>query len=144
MSCETDPTLSSESGGVCVSTVSIVCISDHFTLSSQLEWLDRPRSITVARTDDADRADGILSTRACAHRDHSGACPAFTREPDLDAQRPQKRLRPPQSTGRRLIGLHRPQRCQMDENRRGEEEASSLSSGHISLPTHNPQTEAVT
>jgi hypothetical protein len=32
--------------GFCVSTVSIVCTSDHFTLSSQLEGLDRPRPIT--------------------------------------------------------------------------------------------------
>src|SRR5271166_1710996 len=72
-----------------------------FTLSSLLEWLDRPRPIIVARTDDADDADGIFSTRARAHPDHSGACPAFTRERDLDAQRPQERLRPPQSTGER-------------------------------------------
>jgi hypothetical protein len=49
--------------------------------------------------DDADGADGIFG--ACAHPDHSGPHPAFARERDLGAQRPQERLRPPQSTGER-------------------------------------------
>jgi hypothetical protein len=49
------------------------------------------RPITAGSTDDADGADGIFSTRA--HPDHSRPCPAFTSERDLDAQRPQERLR---------------------------------------------------
>jgi hypothetical protein len=57
------------------------------------------RSITATSTDDADGADGIFSTRA--HPDHSRPCPAFSSERDLDAQRREKRLRPPQSTGER-------------------------------------------
>jgi hypothetical protein len=50
-------------------------------------------------TDDADGTDGIFGTRA--HPDHSRSGAAFTRERDLDAQRPEKRLCPPQSTGER-------------------------------------------
>jgi len=53
----------------------------------------------MGSTDDADGADGIFSTRA--HPDHSRPCPAFTRERDLDAQRPEERLRPSQQTGER-------------------------------------------
>jgi hypothetical protein len=37
----------------------------------------------------------------CGHPDHSRPTPTFTRERDLDAQRPQERLRPSQSTGQR-------------------------------------------
>jgi hypothetical protein len=51
---------------------------------SHPNWNDRPRPITVARTDDA---DGIFSTRA--HPDHSPPCSAFTRERDFDAQSPE-------------------------------------------------------
>jgi hypothetical protein len=56
----------------------------------------------MASTDDVDGTegtDGIFSIRA--HPDHSRACQGFTRERDLDAQRPEERLRPPQSTGER-------------------------------------------
>jgi hypothetical protein len=61
-------------------------------------WI-APRSITAGSADDADGADGIFGLRA--HPDHSRSCPAFTREGDLDAQRPQERLRPRQSAGER-------------------------------------------
>jgi hypothetical protein len=48
--------------------------------------------MTAGSTGDADGTDGVFSTRA--HPD-SRPCAAFTRERYLDAQRPQKRLRPP-------------------------------------------------
>src|SRR6266446_6017743 len=49
--------------------------------------------------DDADGTDRAF--KSGAHPDHPCPCSAFTRERDLDAQRPQERLRPPQSTGER-------------------------------------------
>ena len=52
--------------------------------------------------DAIDDADGIdRAFKSGAHPDHPCPCSAFTRERDLDAQRPQERLRPPQSTGER-------------------------------------------
>src|SRR5262245_11723721 len=51
--------------------------------------------------DAADGADGMFGTR---HADHSRSCSAFAREGNLDAQRPQERLRPPQSAGRGVFG----------------------------------------
>jgi hypothetical protein len=49
-------------------------------------------------TDDADSTDAIF--RIHAHSDYSVACPAFTRERDLDAQHAQERLRPAQAIGK--------------------------------------------
>src|SRR5262245_35645610 len=55
------------------------------------------RSITAGSTDGADGADAIFGT--CAQPDHSRPRTTFTGKRDLDPQRPEKRLRPPQSTG---------------------------------------------
>jgi hypothetical protein len=60
----------------------------------QQGWLDRLQTMTAGSTDDTDGTDGMFSTRA--HPDHSRPGAAFTRERHLDAQRPEKRLRPPQ------------------------------------------------
>jgi hypothetical protein len=49
-----------------------------------------PRPIAVGTDDTAD-ADGMCCS--CAHPDHSGSATAFTPESDLNAQRPQERLR---------------------------------------------------
>src|SRR5512132_778953 len=49
-------------------------------------------------TDDADGADGVFSIRA--HPDDPRPCAAFPGKRDLDAQRPEEGLRPPQSTGK--------------------------------------------
>src|SRR6266478_3184853 len=57
------------------------------------------RPMTAGSTDNADGTDGVFGARA--HPDHSCPGAAFTRERDLDAQRPEERLRPPQSTGER-------------------------------------------
>jgi hypothetical protein len=69
------------------------------TLLPQQECLHPSKRIVMDTTDDADGADGIFSARA--RPDHSGSCSTFTRKRDLDAQRPEDRLRPPQSTGER-------------------------------------------
>jgi hypothetical protein len=74
-------------------------LHDWCLFSPSKDGLIASRPITAGSTDDADGADGIFSTRA--HSDHSGPCPAFTRERDLDAQRPEECLRPPQPTGER-------------------------------------------
>jgi hypothetical protein len=63
------------------------------------DGLIAPRPITAGSADNADGTDGIFSSRA--HLDHLGSCPAFTSERDIDTQRPEERLRPPQSTGER-------------------------------------------
>jgi hypothetical protein len=62
-------------GGICVSTVSIVCTTVLFSDPSN-DGLIIARS-NLGSTDDADGADGIFSTHA--HPDHSRPCPAFTR-----------------------------------------------------------------
>jgi len=53
--------------------------------------------ITAGSTDDANGADGMFAP--CGHPDHSRPTPTFTRERDLDTERPQERLRPPQPIG---------------------------------------------
>jgi hypothetical protein len=55
------------------------------------------RAISAASTDGADSTDATFRVRA--YPDHSGPQPAFTRERDLDTQRPQERLRAPQAPG---------------------------------------------
>jgi hypothetical protein len=55
------------------------------------------RPITAGSTDGAD----VIFSTTRAHLDHSGPCAAFTRECDLDAQRPEGCLRPPQPTSQR-------------------------------------------
>jgi hypothetical protein len=82
--------------GVCVSTVStsVVLFSDL-----RKDGLIASRPITADGTDGADGTDVIFTTRA--QLDHSGPCAAFTRECDLDAQRPEECLRPPQPTSQR-------------------------------------------
>jgi hypothetical protein len=82
--------------GICVSTVSIVSTIDAYSFGANKDVLIQPRPIMADATDGA---DGMFGTRA--HTDHSRSCSAFARERDLDAQRPQERLRPPQSTGER-------------------------------------------
>ena len=62
-------------------------------------------------TDDADGTDGAFNSGA--HPNHPRPCSAFARERDLDAQRPQERLRPPQSTGERPR-VFRPSRSPRD------------------------------
>jgi hypothetical protein len=49
-----------------------------------------PRAFSPGSTDDADGTDGVFGPRT--YRDHTGPQSAFTRERDLDAQRPQERL----------------------------------------------------
>jgi hypothetical protein len=55
--------------------------------------------MATGNTDSADGTDGVFNARA--HPDDSRTGPAFTRKRDLDAQRPQERLCPSQSTGER-------------------------------------------
>src|SRR5262245_27843255 len=55
--------------------------------------------INSGSTDDADATDGVFGTRA--QPDHSRPCTTFPEKCDLDAQRPEKRLRAPQPTGQR-------------------------------------------
>jgi hypothetical protein len=62
-------------GGVCVSTVSIVCTICLFSDPSKAVLIAR-RSITTDSPDDADGTDGIFGTRA--HPDHSRSRAAFT------------------------------------------------------------------
>jgi hypothetical protein len=57
--------------------------------------LSASRLVTAGSTDDTDGADGVFGI--CAHPDHSHTGTAFTREYDLNAQDPEKRLRSPQS-----------------------------------------------
>ena len=54
---------------------------------------------SIAGADDTDGTDGAFGTPV--HSNRSRPCPAFAGERDLDAQGPEKRLRPPQSPGER-------------------------------------------
>ena len=71
--------------------------------------------MTAGSTDHADGTDGVFSTRA--HPDHSRARAAFPGKRDLDAQRPEKGLCPPQSTGERSR-IFCPSRAVRDVNAR--------------------------
>jgi hypothetical protein len=82
--------------GICVSTVSIVCTIDAYSFGTDKDVLIQSGPIMADATDGA---DGMFGTRA--HVDHSGPCSALARECNLDAQRPQQCLRPPQSAGER-------------------------------------------
>jgi hypothetical protein len=85
-------------GGICAA--SIVCARHSCLFSYPREdGLIASSSITAGSTDDADGADAIF--RTCAHPDHSRHLTTFTGKRDLDAQRPEKRLCAPQSTGER-------------------------------------------
>src|ERR1700730_17036585 len=57
------------------------------------------RPIMADVTDGADGTDGAFNSGA--HPNHPRPCSAFTRERDLNPQRPEERLCPPQSTGER-------------------------------------------
>jgi hypothetical protein len=63
------------------------------------DGLDRPETHTAGSSDDADGTDAIFSTRT--HRDLPRSISAFAREGNLDPDRPQESLRPPQATGER-------------------------------------------
>jgi signal transduction histidine kinase len=71
----------------CASAPSASSAQRAFTPRRQQERRDLPGTFAIVSTDDADGADGIF---ACAH---SGSAPAFTRKRDLNAQRPEVRLR---------------------------------------------------
>ena len=60
------------------------------------------RAISAGSTDDADGTDGVFGPRT--YRDHSGPQSAFTRERDLDTERPQERLRSPRAVRKRPRG----------------------------------------
>jgi hypothetical protein len=82
--------------GVCVSTVSIVGTIDAYSFGTDKDVLIQSRPIMADATDGA---DGMFGTRT--HADHSRSCSALARECNLDAQRPQECLQPPQSAGAR-------------------------------------------
>jgi hypothetical protein len=84
---------------VCVDTVSIVCNRCCSFRDPSKAGLIAVRAIPPGGTDDADGADGIFCARA--HPDHPRPHSAFTREGNLDPERPQERLRPPQPAGER-------------------------------------------
>src|SRR5260370_25183662 len=96
-------------GGVCVSTVSIVCGHDgglpHRPRADQIgamgvvaEVIGRLRRRSIV-ADAAEGADGILEPRM--HSDDPAASAALTTEGDVDAQRPQEGLRAPEAAGER-------------------------------------------
>ena len=65
--------------------------------------------MTADSTDHADGTDGVFGTRA--HPNRSRPCTAFRGKRDLDAQRPEERLRPPQSPTD-FLSMVCPSRCQ--------------------------------
>jgi hypothetical protein len=98
-------TSSETKGRICVSTVSIVCGRD----SGLPDRRCGPQIMAIGATD----VTGWLSRRALAahaaagileyamYPDDPGSGGAFTSEGNLDAERPQERLRAPQAAGQR-------------------------------------------
>jgi hypothetical protein len=79
--------------GICVSTVSIVGTIDAYSFGTDKDVLIQ----APIMADATDGTDGMFGTRA--HADHSRSFSALARECNLDAQRPQECLQPPQSAG---------------------------------------------
>ena len=93
--CQRPGVLETKAGGICVSTVGIVCKCCYSFWDPSKVGVIAVR--TASSVDDADGADAIRGT--CADPDHSRPYPAFARERDFDAQRAQERLRSSKSAG---------------------------------------------